>query len=507
MKQDDSGAAVVDAEPVGGDAPTPRAADRGQPPDHAQTDAPVARRSGSKRPGGSKRTAIVATIVRSAVGIVALGLGLAVFAALAADRPEAEKAPIDEVVRSVRVATAGQHDIARTWEGFGTARALRASDVAAEVAGVVRERPERIEAGVRVEEGELLVALDPGEFQDRVESVRRRIAALEAQLQGLDVEAESVQEQVALAEEAVRLTEDELRRLRESLEQRSAAPVEVDRLERELTITRRDLQRLREAQALIPSRRANLNAQLAAERANLRLAERDLRRTRIVAPFAGRLQSIEADVGERVAPGEVVARLVDLSRVEVPLQLPASAAGSIAVGDEARLRRAGAPGDTDAKEWSGRLVRLAPEADAQTRTVSVFVLVEQSAAALGPDVLLPGEFLMGEVTADRAQPRVVIPRRAIEEDRVMIVDAENRVRVRTVDVLETIEASFPRIDPEENQWAVLSVAPDSGVAPGERVVISGVGSLSAGVLVEPVDASERARDNVGGGDRAGEGSP
>ena len=435
----------------------------------------------------SKGSPAIRLIVRSAVGLMLILVAVGIFGVLRMTKAEPERAEEAGAAILVPVITTRLVDAPRIWEGYGTARALRASNVASEVGALVIDRPARIEAGHEVVEGEMLVELDATAYVEQLEAVRGRLAALEAQLEGLDAEREAAEAKLDLAIERTSLMESEVRRLEAALSSGGVTEVELERQRRELARVRSEEETLREVLTVWPSRQANVAAQLTSERAALRLAERDVEHTRINAPFDGTLQDVRVNRGERVAPGQVVARLVDLRRIEVPIRIGASASGQIRTGDDATLTRVGA---TNNGLWRGRVARIAPEADTSTRTITIFAEVEQDGAH--QDALLPGQFVVAQVTASGSDERVVVPRRAVQQDRVLVVTSSGEVEVRSVRVERYIENSFMAIDAIETQWAVIG----SGLEAGAQVIVTNSHTVPPGTVVRPVD---RALARDGGG--------
>jgi len=435
---------------------------------------PVPRRTG---------LAPLAIGVRFVVGLVVVAAGAGVYLALSATRPEAPRLEERERGVIVRTMTVTPTPARRWWEGFGVARAVRASNVAAEVAGVVVERPEEIDPGAWVEQGDLLVAIDDDEFRQRLERSRQLIASLEAELRGLRVETESLQETLTLAEEAVELTRDEVERLREATGRGAATDVELQRLQRELTTVQRQAEDIRQRLNLIPTREARLAAQIQSERASARLAELDLERATIEAPFTGAIQAVDVNEGERVNVGQRVARVVDLRLMEAPLRIPVSAVGDLRVGGRVELEAEG----PERRRWSGTIARIAPEADQSTRTATVFVEIEQAARLGGEPLLLPGQFLTARIYAASAGDELVIPRTAVLDDRVMVVSPEGVAQPRDVQVSYHLEAAFPDLVPGETQWAVV----EEGLEAGDRIVISNVADIEPGA---PVRVAEQRRE-------------
>ena len=419
--------------------------------------------------------------MRAGVGVLALALAFGIFGVLFATKPETPKEPRQERALIVPVVTVRPVQAPRVWEGFGTARAKAEADVAAEVSGVIAERPASIDPGRRVEAGELIVQIQDEEYADRVAASEAVAEALRADLQGLEVEVESTQETLALAERAVELTRTELERFRDAAVSAGVQQIEIDRLERQLTQEQRAAESLRERLSLLPTRRGRLEAQLASARADLRLAQRNLDRTRIVAPIAGVLQSVETRKGERVSVGTPIARIVDLSVMEVPLSLPVSAGASVRVGSPAEL----STGGDEPTVWEGAVARIAPEADEGTRTLTVFVEVEQDPESRAR-LLRAGRFVMGRVEGGRSLPRLVVPRSAVREDRLVTVDESSRARLCDVNVLYQLDGRFPALHPRETQWSVV----EGELEPGDRVIISLLGSMTPGRLVRPADVAD-----------------
>ncbi len=185
--------------------------------------------------------------------------------------------------------------------------------------------------------------------------------------------------------------------------------------------------------------------------------------------------------GERAGAGEQAARLVSLSRVETPLRVPASAVADLRVGGGAIITSEG----QIRRSWDATIERISPEIDPSSRTVTVFAVVEQDQDADESALLFPGQFVKGELASLRPRPRVLVPRIAVQDDRVMIVNAEGRVEYRPVRVGFYLRGEQPTIDPDEREWAAI----DEGLVEGDRVVISNLDDLRPGALVNAIDAA------------------
>jgi multidrug efflux pump subunit AcrA (membrane-fusion protein) len=487
----------------------------------SQTHAPSAAPSQSgpahpapTRPGRGKATGdggngihLAGLLLRIIIGLLILGGALAIAAVLVSSRRQALQTPHEETVRRVRVVQAvprPAEEVARTWQGYGTARARDRADIAAEVSGRVTMRPPHIEPGIAVSAGEVLVQLDDADYREHLQAAQSAAVALTAQLEGTDVEQERLREQVEQATEQVRLLQWEVERLEQARAGAAATELELMRLRASLSRLEGERLRLQQQLDVLPSRRAALRAEVMARRNEAAVAERQLQRTVVVSPIGGVLQTMDANVGEMMQAGQRVARVVDLRRIEVPLRLPARAQGEIRLGDMA-LVRAGSEGPGDGGRqagqngtWQARVARVAPEADPQTRTITVFLEVEQDAPDAGGAVqglsslLMPGRFVSAELAAGAGdgQMLLVVPRTAVINDRVWIAVEDERglmrAQPRQVRIRYHVEARLPELDPQETQWSVIG----AGVEPGDRVIVTNLDDLVSGGRVEVVEGAE-----------------
>jgi RND family efflux transporter MFP subunit len=417
-----------------------------------------------------------------AIGSILLLAAAGTVAALVSTKPHPPKEEITAAPLVVRTLRTSPVLIARQWEGFGTASAPMAANIAALVAGPIIERPENINPGTWVQAGDLLAQIDPAEYQQRLERAQQQAAAIRAQLVSTQIQEESSQVSLALAEEAVVYTQRELVRLRDAASKGVATQTEVERLLRDLTSVQREAQTIRERLTTIPATRLQLQAELAARNADVELARLDLERTRIVAPFAGALQEVFVQVGERVNINQICARIVDLRRIEVDLRLPVSAVVTLTPGDTVQLRADNPSGQI----WQGTIERIAPETDPDTRTATAFVTYEQQADSWQDNLLLPGQFVVATITTGTPRERIVVPRSAVISDRVYILNAQNQSQPRTITIAHHHEGSLPQLLSNNTQWVVV----ESGLSPGETLILSNLDDLKPGLPVVAQNSSQ-----------------
>jgi RND family efflux transporter MFP subunit len=239
-------------------------------------------------------------------------------------------------------------------------------------------------------------------------------------------------------------------------------------------------------------------ASLAEATARLARAERDLARTELRAPYEGRVRGENVDVGQVATSGQRIATLYAVDWAEVRLPIPDRELRYVDVPLGARTRDEDAPEPAGpavrlhtefagrAHTWTGRVVRTEGEIDPKSRMVNVVARIEDPYGVHeGSDrtPLAVGLFVEAEILGETVSGVFVLPRTALRPgdpmdpdapDAVHVIDAEERLRIRTVEVL--------RNEPER-------VVIGAGLAAGERVSISPlpgvVDGMSVRVAAEP----------------------
>ncbi len=177
-------------------------------------------------------------------------------------------------------------------------------------------------------------------------------------------------------------------------------------------------------------------------------AERDLERTRVIAPYDGRVRSETVDPGQFVNRGETLASLysVDVAEVRLPVHdedlafLPVSLDGaldpSVRLDVVLRARFAGRE-----HEWRGQIVRTEGEIDPGTRMVKMIAQVQRPYDQPdGKPPLTVGLFVDAEIRGREVGDAVVLPRTALqsEEGHVHVIAADGLLAVRQVEVLRLL---------------------------------------------------------------------
>lgn len=303
----------------------------------------------------------------------------------------------------------------------GRAEPARSSALLAEVAGPVVEVPVR--EGDAVRRGALVARIDSTAY---ALDVRRAAAELES--------AEARFEELTLFDD--RLEDAELREERR--------------------------------------RQARIRAGLTSAEVRLEEARMELGKTAVRSPFSGVVANLQVSEGARVRTGDSIARVLDLSEVEVAVQVLEREVPHLEPGRTARVRFTALPD----RQFRGRVVSVNPLVGRDSRTARVTVRLENPRARI-----LPGMYAEVEIQGRLFADRVFVPREAI-------VERDRR------DVVFVFEPEEPGGTSGRAKWryvttglendAFVEIVPDeetSTVEPGEVVLVDGHTTLVHDALV------------------------
>lgn len=221
--------------------------------------------------------------------------------------------------------------------------------------------------------------------------------------------------------------------------------------------------------------RANLSAQagLADAQARLSSAEKNLRNTQVRAPFAGIVAEKSVSPGDIVSPGAAMFSVIDPRSLRVEASVPAVALGDVRVGAPVTFTVNGAT-----RALEGRITRVAPMVNPQTKQVAIQASVPNNAG-----VLVAGLFVEGRV-ASQKRPGVLVPEQAV--DQTGITPSVMRLKGGKV---EKVDVQLGLRDDVAERLEVTA-----GLASGDTVLLGAARGISVGVAVTvsaPTDAAAR----------------
>ncbi len=439
-----------------------------------------------------KRNHILSYFVRGVTAVVVLAVCLMVVMALNATAPQAGQVQVTVTPQSVRVFEARQVELQRQWRGYGVAGAIDRADVPSRVAATVVAISPTIQAGRPVKLNEVIARLDASDFQRQVDQADHRMTELDALLRQIEVEEKRYAQRLELEKKDLALAQAEAMRIERLFRIDAAKQFEFDAAARGVIAAERAALNTEELMEKIIPRKEALKA-LREGQVSARLAARqNVDRCEILSPLEGVLESVDVKLGESLQPGQRVARVVSLSRIEVGVQLPVAARPDVILGGRVELR----PTNDTKHCWDATIVRISPADDATTRTMTVFAEVDQKELATrfgtagAGHLLIPGQFLAATTWSASNAPRWVVPRRSMRAGRVLVV-TDGIIASKPVVIDYLNEGVVPGSGVPDDQWAVLL---DEGhpLKAGDLVVLNASVSLRDGDRISPVTATADA---------------
>lgn len=422
---------------------------------------------------------------------IALGVGIAAWLISTGEPP----ARVEQSERSIvaRTVTAQSTRVRTLVRGYGNVQAARNWEAVAEVAGTVVWRHPDLDTGNVILQGTKVLEIDPTTYELAIAQAEADLAALEADTAQLAVDEANTARLLSLEEDRLRLAEAELARIRDLARRGVATQSALDAQERTTLQVRRSAEELRNAHALIPSRTARLEAQVARTKTVLARAKRDLDKTDIVAPFDLRVSKVHVENHQFAGTGQPLVSADDISRAEVIAQVPMDGFRRL-LGTDANtdpMTPANMPERFDSitaevhlvtdpsQSWGGRLVRVESALDPQARSVPAVIAVDNPYAGANPPLhlpLVPNMYVEVILTGPEGPARITLPDSAIHEgDIVYLRNGEGRLELRNVSV-----------DWRQSGIAVL----DGGISEGDEVIVDDLMPAIPGMIVKPAEGTE-----------------
>lgn len=207
---------------------------------------------------------------------------------------------------------------------------------------------------------------------------------------------------------------------------------------------------------------AQARASLAAALASLSAAEQAIGDTEIRAPFAGRLEALDINIGEIVTLGADVGRIVDNTPLTIGFQIPQQSLRDIKVGQAAEVRFI--TGETA----TGTVAFVSRSADAETRTFMAQIKVPNADGAIPAGISAQLRIPTGEMTAHFVSPAI------------LSLDTDGTLGIKTVNAENMVEFHKIAIVRAQTDGIWISGLPDQA-----QIISIGQGFVNDGETVDP----------------------
>ena len=346
-----------------------------------------------------------------------------------------EEAPAPDVIIEILTPKDYQIQISSN----GTTTPLTQTVLTAEVGGEVIYRSKKFSEGSSVIEGEILAKIDDTDLQLQYKNALLQLANAEVQYSLQLAEAEVAKE----AWEKI-----------------------GDGVASDLTLKK---PQLKQAEALLEVAKAQVSS-----------AKNKLNKTEIVAPYAGRIQSVNIDLGTTIIPGQPVGAMYTSSEIEIILAVKDNDLQFLSIPMDGRKLNPSEQASVviesfykgKTQSWEGKLERVDGVIDPITRMINLIAVFKNDFIETDKPNLPIGLFVEAKIDGITLKNIFEIPINSISKDNeVYIVDKDNQLELRKLTVLK-----------KYSEFVIIK----DGLKAGERIVTSKLSTASSGIKVNPV---------------------
>ncbi|WP_319406909.1 efflux RND transporter periplasmic adaptor subunit [uncultured Desulfosarcina sp.] len=431
-------------------------------------------------------------MLRIAICVLILAVGWAAMNGLASLKQPPAEAKTEERPIKVQTTTAQPRDYPVIITGFGEAVSLTVVTVAPEVSGRVIYTHPTLKTGHRIPVGDVMFRIDPADYEAGLQEARAGVAQWQTSVARLKKQFAIDMQRLKTLERSAQLARTEFERVHQLFEaDRVGTRSGVDQAERAYNGALDQADQISQAVSLYPLQIREAESSLLSAEARLAMAETNLSRCTVKAPFDARIKSVSVETGQYVSPGQNILTLADDTILEIQVSLdsrdarhwlqfetpvdarPPSAWFATLKPVACTIRWTE---DKTGAAWTGILNRVVTF-DQQTRTLTVAVRVAAASATGNGNRTLPlveGMFCTIDIPGRTMHDVYRLPRQAVSfENKAYLVNADNR--------LETVDVRVERI---EGDYVYVG----QGLNPGDTVIVTRIIDPLENALLEFADA-------------------
>ena len=428
---------------------------------------------------------------------IAIGLALVIVVVLVKSKPAMQHVASEMPSKAVEVITARYIPFSTRITAYGNVEPAITLNGTAEVSGKISYIHPDLKAGETIPADTVVVRIDTKDYDVSLKQTEADLLASRASLKELEVEEKSTQRALKLAQKNLKVGEAEYARIKGVYEKKVVTKSALDAEEQKVILLRQSLEDLQGRINSYESRRQSINSQIARAEQAVQNSETILGRTEVSLPFDARIGTVSVDKGEFVAVGTKLFEAVDLKGVEITAQLSMDSMRKLVshmegapAADEPIIHTGGRINDRlnlstrvrltngmPMATWEARVLRISDSIDATRQTLGLVVGVDDPYEKIIPGKrppLIKGMYTAVDIFAP-AYPAMVVPRKAVHQGRVYIANNENRLEIRSIEVLLI-----------QGDLMVIS----SGIDQGERVIITDLIPVIEGMPLQVISATE-----------------
>jgi len=326
----------------------------------------------------------------------------------------------------------------------------------------------------------VVIRIEEEDYQSSLKQAQADSKSNLAKLNEIKVNIQNTRVELKLAKAKLKLTETDYSRIKELLKKHLVSQSNADAKQSDVLKLKQEVQNLSSRLKILPQQQRSLEANLSSTKAATSSQQRNLERTTITLPFNARISKLNVENNQYITQGSLLFSAQTTDKVLINAQFPLLQFRTLAKDfqvEQDLIRQAFQSGFSSelftnlglsAKvrlsenlnaSWQAKVERISSSIDPKTRTLGLFVSVDKPNAQIIPGnkpPLLEGMYT--EVTIKgNAKKFFVIPRDAIHEGELFIVNKENKLERRVI-----------KLSLVQGEMALF----EEGLTIGEKIIVS-----------------------------------
>lgn len=346
-------------------------------------------------------------------------IGVLAFAGLKSLKKPAEEKEPEDNTPIVSVETIVIEDVQLKVHSYGIVKPKYETELVSQVSGAIVELSPNFLVGGFIQKGQLLARIDPSDYETALIDAEASLASTLAALQ--------------LEEAKGQMAERDWKRISKT------SPSKLS---------------LRKPQL------AQEQARVKAAEAALKRSQRDLQRTKIVAPYDAMIASRNVGLGSFVNSGVKLGKVLSVSTAEVRLPVPDAQLQYLSDQGKGANVSLSVESGGQKRHWPAKIVRSEGVIDTDSRMSYLVAEVKQPyAQPEGKPPIWFGSYVNAEIEGVLIPQAAVVPRHLISDNQLAVLDSEQKLRFTSVDIVRADGGN---------------VVIRAGIEPGAQLIVSAI---------------------------------
>ena len=353
---------------------------------------------------------------------------------------------------------------------YGKIVSQRDTEMRTLVAGQVVVVGTRFVDGGYVNQGDLLIKIDPFQFDVAVAKYEAQVMEAEAQLDEIQAQFQAEAENLKYDKKQLEISKREWQRRVKLAKGNVISKKVLDDTELALNERSRAVSLGKNNLRKLLAIKKKQTAIISQAETSLSKARRDLENVELTAPFSGYLSQIDTAIGKSLPVNGKVGRLIDLDRLEVKFHLSNAEFGHLAKSWDTLVDRSVRiiwRVGSQKLEFFGSVTRVSSQIDASSGGIQVYATVDNSDSR---SALRSGAFVEVYLLDQIYKQVARLPESALHDNKTIYIVVNNRLEERPVKLIKRIgNEVLLHGELSHGEMAVTTRFP--GIGPGIKVSI------------------------------------